>query len=61
MTSHLWQRVNTGESYIFYFGIFICCATLKFPVNSHGSVFHGFRELSLDSVVFSNQRYLAFS
>ena len=28
MTSHIWQRVNTGESYIFYFGIFICCATL---------------------------------
>ena len=23
MTSHLCQRVNTGESYIFYFGIFI--------------------------------------
>ena len=25
MTSHIWQRVDTGESYIFYFGIFICC------------------------------------
>ena len=23
------QRVNTGENYIFYFGIFICGATLS--------------------------------
>ena len=29
MTSHIGQRVNTGESYIFYLGIFICCTTLK--------------------------------
>ena len=28
MTSHICQRVNTGESYIFYFGIFICCGPL---------------------------------
>ena len=29
MISHIWQRANTGESYIFYFGIFICLATLR--------------------------------
>ena len=28
MTSHICQRVNTGESYIFYLGIFICCGPL---------------------------------
>ena len=38
MTSHIiGQRVNTSESYIFYFGIFICCATLIFFDTNLGS------------------------
>ena len=30
MTSHICQRGNTRESYIFYFGIFICCGPLSY-------------------------------
>ena len=33
MTSHIWRKVNTGESYIFHFGIFICCATVTLYIN----------------------------
>ena len=51
MTSHICQRVNTGESYIFYFGIFICCAALRPPGRIR---FHARKDDGLYCVDFSS-------